>query len=326
MQVDIPNYRIVEKLGDGADSRIYRARCMRSGKDYAIKIVKVTKPEDASFVDLLRAEHLIGSSIDHPVIRKVFELRIMRQRFRLRGAILFMEYVAGTPMSSISPGSSLLELLGLCRQAAEGLHAMHQAGYVHADIKPNNIMVSSDGSVKLIDLGQSSAIHEAKARVQGTIDYMAPEQAQRGILDQRTDVFGLGAALHRVATGTPVLTEMNQTVGPYSQGLIGMRVSQIRAPGKIQLPACVARLIDDCCQSDPADRIATMPSFIERIKLAQTILQKHGAREPSLDEELEPVRSEPTTLEGALSDTIAHELGFTLEDDSPDLHDPDAGT
>ena len=99
MSVDIPNYRIVEKLGDGAESRIYRSRCMRTGKDYAVKIVKVARPEDTSYVDLLRSEHAIGSTIDHPVIRKVYELRIMRQRLRLRGAILFMEYVDGIPMS-----------------------------------------------------------------------------------------------------------------------------------------------------------------------------------------------------------------------------------
>ena len=69
MAVDIPNYRIVEKLGVGAQTRIFRARCMRTGKDYTVKIVKLAKPEDASFIDLLRTELAIGSGVDHPVIR-----------------------------------------------------------------------------------------------------------------------------------------------------------------------------------------------------------------------------------------------------------------
>lgn len=319
MSVDIPNYRIVEKLGDGAESRIYRARCMRTGKDYAIKIVKIAKPEDTSFVDLLRAEHAIGSAIDHPVIRKVYELRIMRQRLRLRGAILFMEYVEGIPMSDNSFQRPLVELLGMFREAAQGLHAMHLAGWVHADLKPNNMMVTANDTVKLIDLGQSSVIHEAKPRIQGTIDYMAPEQAQRGILDQRTDVFGLGAALHRVVTGKPVLTEMNQTVNIHSQGLIGKRVSQIRAPSDVELPACVARLIDDCCQANPADRIPNMPSVIERINLAETILAKRGTREPSIEDEVDLAHREESSLDDTLSDTIAHELGCAVDDDSVDL-------
>jgi serine/threonine-protein kinase len=319
MSVDIPNYRIVEKLGDGAESRIYRARCMRTGKDYAIKIVKVTKPEDTSYVDLLRSEHAIGSVIEHPVIRKVYELRIMRQRLRLRGAILFMEYVDGMPMSEKGFQRPLVGLLGMFRQAAQGLHAMHVAGWVHADLKPNNMMVAGDDSIKLIDLGQSSTIHEAKPRIQGTIDYMAPEQAQRGVLDQRTDVFGLGAALHRVVTGKPVLTEMNQTVSIHSQSLIGKRVSQIREPSDVELPACVARLIDDCCQASPADRIYDMPTVIERINLAETILSKRSTREISIEDEVEVGRREATSLDDTLSDTIAQEFGCALEDDSVDL-------
>ena len=67
MSVEIPNYRIIEKLGEGAQTRVYRARCMRTGSDYTVKIVKIVKPEDANLVELMKAEHLIGTSIDHPV-------------------------------------------------------------------------------------------------------------------------------------------------------------------------------------------------------------------------------------------------------------------
>lgn len=274
MAVDIPNYRVVEKLGVGAQSRVFRARCMRTGKDYTVKIIKVVKPEDASFIDLLRAEHVIGSTIDHPVIRKVYELRLLRRRLRVHGAILFMEYVDGVSMADKEFSPSLEEILRLFGEAAGGLHAMHLAGYVHADLKPGNIMVTPDGAVKLIDLGQSARIHEAKQRVQGTIDYMAPEQVQRGALDQRTDVFGLGAALHRILTGKPIPTEMNQTITLHSQSLVGRRVAEVRQSTMHELPPCVARFIDDCCQSDPDDRIEDMPALIERVKLARTILTK----------------------------------------------------
>ncbi len=276
MSIDIPNYRVVEKLGEGAQSHIYRARCMRTGKDYAVKVVKIRRPEDTSFVDLLRSEHVIGSSINHPVIRQVYELRIMRHRLRLRGAILFMEYVHGIPMSAREFNRSLVDVLGFFREVAQGLHAMHLAGFVHADLKPNNILVTGEQKVKLIDLGQSSKIREAKPRVQGTIDYMAPEQAQRGILDQRTDVFGLGAALHRVVTGECVATEMNQTVTLHSQSLVGKRIANASEKKAVELPPGVARLISDCCQANPDGRISDMPTLIERISMVQAILIKQG--------------------------------------------------
>ena len=325
MSVDIPNYRVLEKLGEGAQSHIYRARCMRTGKDYAVKVVKIRKPEDTSFVDLLRAEHAIGSAIDHPVIRQVYEVRIMRHRLRLRGAILFMEYVDGIPMSDKGFDRPIAEVLELFREAAQGLMAMHRAGWVHADLKPNNIIVTPENKVKLIDLGQSARMHEAKPRIQGTIDYMAPEQAQRGILDQRTDVFGLGAALHRVLTGKPVLTEMNQTVTLHSQSLVGTRITELTDRKDVELPTCVARLIQDCCESRPADRIGDMPAFVERVNLAVVILAKQRVTaDSSTGQEQKRSPDKAETSSDSLEDTILHDLGLKDRDDSADVDEFDS--
>ncbi len=324
MTLDIPNYRVIEKLGEGQQTRIFRARCMRTGKDYAVKIVKVVKPEDMGIVELLRSEHAIASSIDHPVIRKVYELRIMRQRLRVRGAILFMEYVPGHSMSDREFHWTLPQLMELFVQVAHGLNAMHLAGWVHADLKPHNMMLTPDHQVKLIDLGQSSRIREAKPRVQGTIDYMAPEQATRGVLDQRTDVFGLGAALHRVITGKPVPTEMNQTVNLHSQSLVGKRVDQVRQFLLTDLPVCVSKFITDCCKTVPAERIADMPAVIERLELAHTILLKqgNGALEGGSAFHAERERDEDdieATLEAAIADqqgvASLDELNLTDSDD-----------
>lgn len=291
---------------------------MPTGKDYAVKVVKIVRPEDTGFVELLRAEYSIGSSIDHPVIRKLYELRIMRQRLRVRGAILFMEYVDGVPMSDRGFDRPLGELLGLFVQVAQGLYAMHLAGWVHADLKPENILLTADNKVKLIDLGQSSKIREAKTKIQGTIHYMAPEQAKRGVLDERTDVFGLGAALHRMITGKPVPTQMNQTVDLHSQGLAGKRVSQVQAPSLQDLPVCVTRLIEDCCHEDPAKRVRDMPTLIERIGLAQTIVTKKSTRVvtgPTEKEEIEEEETQPTR--DSLFDTIMEDFAVGPEGDDP---------
>lgn len=282
MAVDIPNYRVIEKLGVGAETRVFRARCMRTGRDYTIKLVKIVKPEDAAFIELLKTEYAIGSVINHPAVRKVYELRMLRQRLRVRGAILFLEFVDGISLSDKEFRQPMAEVLRVFEEAAVGLHAIHQAGYVHADLKPNNIMVTRDGHVKVIDLGQSTRLRGAKTRVQGTIDFIAPEQVQLGVLDERTDVFGLGAALHRVLTGRPVQTDMNRTVTVHSQSLIGKRVDEIRGNGNgngngnghAELPVCISRLITDCCQYTPADRIPNMVALRERLALARAIVSR----------------------------------------------------
>jgi serine/threonine-protein kinase len=295
---------------------------MRTGGDYTVKIVKILKPEDASFIDLLKAEYAIGSTIDHRVIRKVYELRLLRQRFRVRGAILFLEYVNGVPLSDKEFRPPLDEVLRIFSEVAHGLHAMHLAGWVHADLKPNNILVTPEGAVKIIDLGQSARIHEAKPRVQGTIDYMAPEQVQRGTLDHRTDVFGLGATLHRVLTGRAIATEMNQTVSMHSASLVGRRISEIRESTMDELPTCVARLIEECCRNEPKDRTPDMPAVVERIDLARTILSKRPTEaQPLVESEDELTHDDHEIEHEAGYDPVAEGLGLAPDEDAIRLDD-----
>lgn len=288
--LEIPNYRIVEKLGEGADSHIYRAREITSGQDYAVKIVKKTKPEDEGLIELMRTEHTIGTQIDHPNIRKIYELRYHRQRFRVRGAYLFMEYVPGITLSDKEFVRPLLEVLRHFQVACDALHAMHLAGFVHADLKPQNIILTPDDEVKLIDLGQSAKIGESKTRIQGTVDYMAPEQASGELLDSRTDVFGLGATLHKVLTGKSIPTAMNQNVSVHAQRLVGIRAEELKKETMEDLPIAVARLILGCCHPDPRSRVSTMVAMRERIemviqyllknekKMADTLIDREGVR------------------------------------------------
>lgn len=287
MSLAIPNYRILEEIGQGAQTVVYRARCMRSGKDYAVKYTKVRAPEDNKIVDLMRNEHAVGSAVNHPTVRKSYEFRLLRRLGRTKGALLFMEFVPGIPMSQRGFQRPLPELLRLFEEVAEGLGAMHRAGFVHADLKPGNILVSPEEHAHLIDFGQSSRMGQSKGRVQGTMDYMAPEQAVDAKLDQRTDVFGLGATLHRVLTGKPVPTEMNQTVNPHTQRLLGKRVDETPQALLEGLPTCVARFIENCCETDPSKRLPSMTVVAEKLELARTIVSKTDSEfsEFDIDEE-----------------------------------------
>lgn len=262
------------KLGTGADSTIYQAKALKTGVVYAIKHVKVHSPESHKTIDLMKDEHECGSAMDHPYLRKTFELRLVKRRLTLKSAMLFMEYVEGKSFSEIATSLSVLQSLYLFEKVAEGLAEMHRVGFVHADLKPGNILVMSDQNIKLIDFGQSSRMNQTKPRVQGTIDYMAPEQSNKGRLDARTDVFGLGATFHKVLTGKPIATQMNQSVDVHSLGRLGVRKEDNEQPSLEELPGVVAKLIVDCCQHDKDRRPKDMNDFISRCRMARLILAK----------------------------------------------------
>jgi serine/threonine-protein kinase len=276
MSIDVPNYRILDRLGTGQGSTLYKAMAITTGKLYAIKYVKVNTPEAMRLVDQMRDEHACGSALDHPTLRKTYEVRYVKQRLRLKAAMLFMEFVDGVTLSDCGPKMNLLQLLRIIEKVGVGLEAMHRGGFVHADLKPGNILVMANREVKLIDFGQSSPINQAKKRVQGTIDYMAPEQAARQVLDARTDVFGLGATLHRVLTGKPVATELNQRVDIHSLGRVGVRVEDNLPPSLEGLPPVVTTLINDSCASDPAQRPRNMREMIDRCRMAQLFLARRS--------------------------------------------------
>lgn len=279
MSLMLPDYRVVEKIGVGANSQIFCVQNLDTGELRAAKYVKLNAEDEKKFIDQLRSEQIAGQTLDHPVLRKVYDIRYIRRHLRLRAAVLMMEYVDGIPMSNSAFRPSLTTLLGYFRRAAEGLREMHHRGYVHADLKPGNLLVTENEEVKLIDFGQSSAMMEAKERIQGTIDYMAPEQARRSVLDHRTDVFGFGATLYRVLTGQAIATEMNKTAGLHAPTRIGKRLSDMRRPVAKEIPICVARMIEDCCKEEAVDRLADMRAVINRIDLTQAILEHQRLHE-----------------------------------------------
>jgi len=274
MSIDLPNYRILGKLGTGANSTLLLAQSMRTGARYAVKVVKVHEPEDAKFLEQLRDEHTAASALDHPVLRKTYEIRYVRRRLRIKAAYLFMEYVEGISLKDPKYSGSLPVLLGHFRIVAEGLLAMHRAGYVHADLKPGNILITPDGRVKLIDLGQACRINTAKPRVQGTIDYIAPEQVSLGRLDARTDVFGLGATLFKVLTGQAIPTDMNQNVHLHTLDLLGRRATEPSSSLGTELAKPIELFIEDCCQKEPAKRLRDMKEVMDRLEMARMILVK----------------------------------------------------
>jgi serine/threonine protein kinase len=196
----IGNFHILGKLGEGAHSTILHIRRAKDSTQYALKVVPLATKDDLKFLEQARHEFRVAQLLDHPSLIKIYALETPRDwLLRIRKVHLLIEYVNGKTLDTIQ-GLTLPRLVQVFLRVAEGLVHMHRRGVFHADLKPNNIMVSRTGDVKVIDYGLAWIKGEPKARVQGTPEYMAPEQAQRGVVNESTDLYNFGATMYRMVT------------------------------------------------------------------------------------------------------------------------------
>ncbi len=260
---DIEGFTIMKCLGTGARTTIYLAKDQASGQTVALKRAVLEQPEDVRIFEQIQTEYKVARHIDHPYIRKCYKLIKKRKLLRIQEMLLSMEMFQGQSLED-GPALSLGDCLLIFRMIATALNTMHQHGYVHCDIKPNNILIGADGAIKIIDLGQSCKIGTIKTRIQGTPDYIAPEQVHRQHLSHRTDMFNLGATMYWALTGKNVPTLIPKKVA------VGSAVSSektFRTPHEIyrKIPRKVSNIVMDCVQEKPADRPANMSEIIARI-------------------------------------------------------------
>lgn len=259
----IGGFTIIKRLGSGARSTIYLATNDEDGANIALKRVIYERPEDLRVFEQTENEYKVARRIDHPYVRKCFQLKKIRSMLKTKELLLSMEFFDGKPLEN-SPSLSLGDVLLVFRMVAGGLYAMHQHGYVHCDIKPNNILLSTTGSIKIIDLGQSCKIGTIKPRIQGTPDYIAPEQVRRKALGPKTDIFNLGATMYWALTGKNIPTLIPKT---NSYGLLVTEPFKAPHELKEQIPLRVSKLVMDCIKDDPAERPQNMMTIISRLDL-----------------------------------------------------------
>src|SRR5687768_4961248 len=148
------HYEVLEKLGEGARSVIYAVSDPKTRQVFALKLVVRAEPKDIRFVEQVETEYEISRQFTHPNLRRSIELKIVKTMLlKVSEAFLVMELVDGKPLD-VRPPTDLMDILDTFIQAAQGLKAMHQLGYAHCDIKPNNILRNDKGQVKIIDFGQ----------------------------------------------------------------------------------------------------------------------------------------------------------------------------
>ena len=271
--LEVPGYEVVQFLGSGARSTIWQIRNSRENMDYALKRVIKQNSSDSRFLEQAVNEYNVGSQLDHPVIRHVHRLRRIKRwlLLRVREIHLFMELCHGHTVQENRP-TCLVEVARIFGQVGRALEYMNAMGFVHADMKPNNILVAPDGTVKIIDLGQSCRIGEIKKRIQGTPDFIAPEQVRRLPLDARTDVFNFGAALYWTLTGRPI-----PTILPKKNSVTLVSDLAVAPPETLNpdVPPGLSKLIRDCIEVRPSARPPSMGRVVSHLSLiAQTLKNK----------------------------------------------------
>ena len=261
--LDIGGFSIQKRIGIGARSTIYLATDEQDKTTIALKRVIFERPEDTRIFEQMETEFKVARRIDNPYIRKCYKLKKIRSMFKITEMLLSMEYFDGVSLEE-GPNLSLVDVLLVFRMVADGLHAIHQKGFVHCDIKPNNILMDKAGSIKIIDLGQSCKIGTIKKRIQGTPDYIAPEQVKRKPMGPKTDVFNLGATMYWALTGHNVPTLIPKKD---ERGMIIPQ--QCREPHEMrkQIPIGISKLVMDCVENDPSQRPVNMMAIISRLDL-----------------------------------------------------------
>jgi serine/threonine protein kinase len=196
----IGKFQVVGTLGSGAHSTILHVRRSADGKNYALKVVPIGGPEDQKFLDQAEHEYRVAQTLDHPNLIKVYALEPVKDwLFRTRKAHLLIEYVNGKTLD-VCPRIPMPKLVQVFKCVADGLVHMHRRQVCHADLKPNNIMLSRSGDVKVLDFGLAWIKGDGKNRVQGTPEYMAPEQSKHRMVNERTDIYNFGATMYRLVT------------------------------------------------------------------------------------------------------------------------------
>jgi serine/threonine-protein kinase len=269
----IAGYEKLAQIGVGARSTIYKVVERTTGRIYALKHVVRGDDEDDRYLAQAEIGFAVSSRMEHPNLRRSYSIRRVRKWTRVKELYVLMEYVEGMTFEQARP-NRLDWFLQIVRKVAAGLDALHEAGYVHADVKPNNVILGPNGVVKIIDFGQSCPIGHRKQRIQGTPDYIAPEQVHRMPLERTTDVFNLGATMYWALTDAPFPTDFR---APARGGSIDLVTSKdVLAPKELnpKIPAVLSQLVMDCCRPNPAERPANMKHVQARLEVVQRMWRK----------------------------------------------------
>ena len=255
-------YEIIKPLGQGAASRIYEVKEIATGRSYALKHVIRRSAGEERFMDQLRAEYDIGRRVQHTSLRKSFFLLEQKRWFASsKEAVLVLELIRGQLLPVPEPNlGNAMRMMG---QLGGAVAALHAAGFIHCDLKPHNLLLDEAQNLRLIDLGQTCPVGTAKTRIQGTPEYMAPEQLRCRPVFPKTDVFGWGATFYKLLTGVSLPTLFTVSKGGVNSFLLD---DTIRPPNVLSpnVPQELSELVMSCVRT-AADKRPELKDVLARL-------------------------------------------------------------
>lgn len=299
-------YEILGKVGAGGMSDVYKAKDHILSRIVAIKVLKSEFSEDRTFVTKFRTEAQSAAVLEHPNIVNIYDVGSEDGLY-----YIVMEYVEGITLKTYIEKKGQLsfkESASIAIQVARGIEAAHGKNIIHRDIKPQNIMISTDGKVKVTDFGiaKAASSNTISSDVMGSVHYASPEQARNGFIDARSDVYSLGIVMYEMITGR-VPFDGDTTVAVAIQHLQEEIVKpSVYAPN---IPVSFEGIILKCTQKTPDRRYQSMAELLNDLRHALTNPNENFVViAPLVDNSRTKVIADEDLKE-------IKERGFTAEDD-----------
>ncbi len=256
-------YEIIGKIGSGGMSDVYKARDHILGRNVAIKVLKQEFSEDVNFVMKFRTEAQSAAGMEHPNIVNIYDVGSESGMH-----YIVMEYVEGVTLKTYIEKKGQLtykEAVSIAIQISRGMEAAHAKNIIHRDIKPQNILISTEGKAKVTDFGIAKAVsnNTINADVMGSVHYASPEQARNGFVDNKSDIYSLGIVMYEMVTGR-VPFDGETTVSIAIQHLQEeMTAPSVYAP---ELPVSLEKIIVKCTQKSPDRRYHDVSGLLVDLK------------------------------------------------------------
>ena len=194
-------YEIVSKVGTGGMADVYKTKDHKLNRFVAMKVLKQEFREDTNFIKKFKTEAQSAAGLTHPNVVNVFDVGedqgIHYIVMELVEGITLKEYISKKGKLSVKEATSI------AIQVSMGLEAAHNHGIVHRDVKPQNIIISTDGKVKVTDFGiaRAASSNTISSNVMGSVHYSSPEQVRGGYSDEKSDIYSLGITMYEMVTG-----------------------------------------------------------------------------------------------------------------------------